>query len=380
MKTPTTSRRALWISAGVMAAILIFAVTALTNRAEAGSAAAINHISFNTIPTAELPAIRGEERAVLTAPPFVPDPITRDYATKVTVELEMFEKTMEIAPGVEYNFWTFGGTVPGSFIRVREGDLVEFTLRNHHSSTVPHNIDLHAVSGPGGGAEASLTIPGHETVFSFRATKPGLYVYHCATAPVALHVANGMYGLILVEPKEGLPPVDHEFYVMQSDFYTEGAHGEKGFQPFSMKKAIDERPDYVVFNGSTTALTGDNALQVRQGESVRLYLGNGGPNLMSNFHVIGAVLDNVYLEGGTVAQNNVQTTLIPAGGSAIAEFRADVAGDLILVDHAIFRAFHKGAIGLMHVEEDPALAARGREIFSGQQANRPYTSTVRVEE
>jgi nitrite reductase (NO-forming) len=147
-----------------------------------------------------------------------------------------------------------------------------------------------------------------------------------------------------------------------------------------MKKAVDENPDYVVFNGSTTALTGENALQVRQGESVRLYLGNGGPNLMSNFHVIGAVLDNVYLEGGTVAQNNVQTTLIPAGGSAIAEFRADVAGDLILVDHAIFRAFHKGAIGLMHVEEDPALAARGREIFSGQQANRPYTSTVRVEE
>src|SRR5690606_29361779 len=161
-----------------------------------------------------LPPIRGEERAVLTQAPNVPPPITRDYATRVIVEMETVELVKELAPGVEYTFWTFGGDTPGPFIRVREGDLVEFHLTNAETSTVPHNIDLHAVTGPGGGAEISMVVPGHATAFEFRALKPGLYVYHCATAPVGLHVANGMYGLILVEPAEGLPPVDKEFYVM----------------------------------------------------------------------------------------------------------------------------------------------------------------------
>ena len=203
------------------------------------------------------PEVTGEEHAVLTSAPMVPPPITRKNATKVIVNLEVIEKVKRMADGVEYLFWTFGGDVPGSFIRVREGDFIEFHLGNNPASKMPHNIDLHAVTGPGGGAASSFTAPGHQSQFSFKALNPGLYVYHCATAPVGMHVANGMYGLILVEPKEGLPKVDHEYYVMQGDFYTKGRNGEQGLQPFDMEKAIDERPDYVVFNGSVGALTAD---------------------------------------------------------------------------------------------------------------------------
>ena len=233
------------------------------------------------------PEIIGEEKAVLTAAPNVPPPIQRKHSTKVIVELEVRELVKRMADGVDYLFWTFGGEVPGLFIRVREGDLVEFHLKNHPTSKMPHNIDLHAVTGPGGGAATSFTAPGLKSQFSFKAINPGLYVYHCATAPVGMHVANGMYGLILVEPKEGLPAVDREYYVMQGEFYTKGKFGEEGLQPFDMEKAIDERPGYVVFNGAVGSLVGDKALRAKVGEHVRLFVGNGGPNLLSSFHVIG---------------------------------------------------------------------------------------------
>jgi len=303
----------------------------------------------NEIPVRTAPEIRGVETAVLTDAPNVPPPLARDYATRVVVNLETKEIKKRLADGVEYTFWTFGGSVPGKFIRVREGDLVEFHLSNHASSMAPHNIDLHAVSGPGGGAKATFTGPGQESVFTFTALNPGLYVYHCATAPVGMHIANGMYGMIMVEPEEGLPPVDREFYVVQSEFYTEGAHGEAGHQPFSYDKALAETPDYVVFNGSVGSLVGDNAMQAEVGETVRLFVGNGGPNLVSSFHVIGEIFDNVYTEGGTIANHNVQTTLVPAGGAAMTEFRVDVPGTYILVDHSIFRAFDKGALGMINV-------------------------------
>lgn len=294
--------------------------------------------------------IVGQETAVLTPAPNVPAPITRTHATRVIVNLDVTEQAMRLADGVEYTMWTFGGTVPGTFIRVREGDFVEMHLRNAANSTMPHNIDLHAVTGPGGGAAASLTLPGHETVFTFTAMNPGLYVYHCATSPVPMHMANGMYGMILVEPKAGLTKVDREYYVMQSEFYTKGKFGEPGMQSLDMEKGIDENPTYVVFNGSVGALIGDKALQAKVGERVRLFVGDAGPNLTSSFHVIGEVFDNVYTEGGTVTtQHNVQTTLIPAGGSAIVEFGVEKSGNLILVDHSIFRAFNKGALGMLHV-------------------------------
>jgi nitrite reductase (NO-forming) len=307
--------------------------------------------------------IRGEETAVLTAPPSVPPPITRRHATKVIVNLEAHERTARLADGVDYTFWTFGGSVPGSFIRVREGDQVEFHLANHPESKNPHNIDLHAVTGPGGGASASLVIPGQTATFTFAARNPGLYVYHCATAPVGMHIANGMYGLILVEPKEGLPRVDREYYVQQGEFYTRGDFGVAGHQPFDMQRAIDEDPAYVVFNGAVGALMGEQALQADVGETVRLYVGNGGPNLVSSFHVIGEIFDRVYTEGGTASLNeNVQTTLIPAGGAAIVEFTLETTGTYLLVDHSIFRAFNKGALGSLAVG---GVADSG--VYSGRQ-------------
>src|SRR6516225_1021864 len=279
------------------------------------------------------PSVQGEEVAVLGVAPHVPPPITRKHATKVTVNLEVREVSKRLADGVEYVFWTFGGDVPGKFIRIREGDEVEFHLNNHQDSKMPHNIDLHAVTGPGGGAASSFTAPGHSSQFSFKALNPGLFVYHCATAPVGMHVGNGMYGMILVEPKEGLPPVDREYYVMQGEFYTTGAYGEEGLQGFDMNKATDERPPYVVFNGAVGSLIGDNALKADVGERIRLYVGNGGPNLSSSFHVIGEIFDTVYQEGGTVpSQHNVQTTTIPAGGAAIVEFKVEVPGTYVLVD------------------------------------------------
>ena len=179
---------------------------------------------------------------------------------------------------------------------------------------------MHAVTGPGGGAISTFVAPGHEKVFTFKTLNPGLYVYHCATAPVGMHIANGMYGLILVEPEGGLAPVDKEYYVMQGDFYTKGKYGERGLQPFDMQKAIDEAPDYVVFNGRVGALTDKNAITAKVGETVRLFVGNGGPNKVSSFHVIGEIFDKVHVEGGEIINENVQTTLIPAGGAAMVEF------------------------------------------------------------
>jgi len=305
--------------------------------------------------------------AVLTSPPNVPPPTKRNYPAKVIVELEVKEVDMEIAEGSTYTFWTFGGTVPGSFVRVRQGDTVEFHLKNHPDSKMPHNIDLHGVTGPGGGAASSFTAPGHQSQFTFKALNQGIYVYHCATAPVGMHVANGMYGLILVEPPEGLSPVDHEYYVMQGDFYTVGKYREKGHQAFDMQKAIDENATYVLFNGSESALTGPRALKADVGQHIRLFVGNGGPNLISSFHVIGEIFDRVQQEGGTHPQENVQTTLIPAGGAAIVEFHTEVPGNYILVDHSIFRAFNKGALALLEVKGDPR-----PDIYSGKQVDEMY--------
>lgn len=304
-------------------------------------------------PAGELPVID----AVTTHAPEVPPAIDRDYPAKVRVKMETVEKTMKMDDGVEYRYWTFDGDVPGRMIRVREGDTVEVEFSNNPSSTVPHNVDFHAATGQGGGAAATFTAPGRTSTFSFKTLQPGLYIYHCAVAPVGMHIANGMYGLILVEPKEGLPKVDKEFYIVQGDFYTKGKKGAQGLQPFDMDKAVAEQPEYVVFNGHVGAIAGDNALKAKAGETVRMYVGNGGPNLVSSFHVIGEIFDKVYVEGGKLINENVQSTIVPAGGSAIVEFKVDIPGSYTLVDHSIFRAFNKGALGQLKVEgaENPEI-------------------------
>jgi nitrite reductase (NO-forming) len=313
--------------------------------------------------TPQGPAIVAE----LTDAPAVPPRIFRQHPAHVIVNLTINEVEKEISPGVRYTFWTFGGQVPGKFIRVRQGDVVELHLQNDPANKLPHNIDLHAVSGPGGGAEATFTAPGHESQLTFRANTPGLYVYHCAAAPVPMHVANGMYGLILVEPPGGLPPVTREYYVMQGELYTSGKYHEAGLQTFDMDKGIDEKPTYVLFDGAEGALVGDKALTMKTGSTIRIFFGNGGPNLASNFHVIGAIFDRVYPEGSSVAQEHVQTTVVPAGGAAIVELTVDVPGTYSLVDHALFRAFNKGAVGQIK-----ATGPTREDLVSAKQADRPY--------
>ncbi|HFC3362834.1 TPA: copper-containing nitrite reductase [Neisseria gonorrhoeae] len=317
-------------------------------------------------PAGELPVID----AVTTHAPEVPPAIDRDYPAKVRVKMETVEKTMKMDDGVEYRYWTFDGDVPDRMIRVREGDTVEVEFSNNPSSTVPHNVDFHAATGQGGGAAATFTAPGRTSTFSFKALQPGLYIYHCAVAPVGMHIANGMYGLILVEPKEGLPKVDKEFYIVQGDFYTKGKKGAQGLQPFDMDKAVAEQPEYVVFNGHVGAIAGDNALKAKAGETVRMYVGNGGPNLVSSFHVIGEIFDKVYVEGGKLINENVQSTIVPAGGSAIVEFKVDIPGNYTLVDHSIFRAFNKGALGQLKVE-----GAENPEIMTQKLSDTAYAGS-----
>ena len=253
--------------------------------------------------------------AELTFAPNVPPPITRRSPVIVRVNLETQEKTDTLMEGLsedtKYVFWTFNGHVPGPFIRARVGDTLEIHLKNPSTNGMDHNIDLHAVSGPGGGAAITLAKPGEEKIARFKLLVPGLFAYHCAAPPVNEHIANGMYGLILVEPEKGLSKVDREYYVMQGELYTKGAYGDEGVQSFDTQKAEMEQPTYIVFNGKVRSLL-DNPLQAKTGERVRLFFGNGGPNLPSSFHVIGTIFDKVYREGTLeTAERNIQTTLVP---------------------------------------------------------------------
>ena len=301
----------------------------------------------------ELPAME----AGIAFAPNVPPPINRDYEAKVVVTLEATEYRGELSKGVEYDFWGYNNHVPGPFVRVREGDTIEFHFKNSKSSKNSHTVDFHAMTGPCGAACILMTEPGKESIVQAKAANPGLYVYHCAALPIPVHISNGLYGLILVEPKKGLPKVDREYYVMQSEFYTEEPIGKKGVATFSSQKGMDENPTYVVFNGKVGALLGEGKLQAKTGETVRLFVGNIGPNLISSFHVIGEIFDNVYREGSlSEPSHNVQTTLIPSGGASTLEFKVEVPGDFTMVDHSIFR-INKGAMGQLHVEgpENPEI-------------------------
>lgn len=296
---------------------------------------------------------------IARSPSDIPPPIERSEAKEVKIELVTKEVIAEMAPGVTFNYWTFNGTVPGPFLRVREGDMVELTLKNDPTSLHMHNIDLHAVNGPGGGAVSTDVMPGESKTFRFKALNPGIYMYHCAHTNVPSHMTHGLYGLILVEPKGGLPKVDKEFYVMQSEFYSAGTLGRQGLQLFDAQAMLDGKPQYIVFNGRTGALAENMNAEV--GETVRIYIGNGGVNLVSSFHVIGEIFDRVYREGDLVSDpaKSVQTTLVPAGGAAMVEFKVDYPGNYVLVDHALSR-LDRGAWGVLRVT-----GPENKEVFDG---------------
>ena len=321
-----------------------------------------------------IPKLRLE--AGMTYAPDVPPPITRKKPAVLEVHLVSSVKRMEIKPGVEYDYWTFNEHVPGPFIRARVGDTLEVHHTSKDMSGMPHNVDFHAVTGPGGGAPVLSVVKGEERVAWFKLLHPGLFIYHCASPPVMDHIANGMYGLILVEPEKGLARADREFYVLQSEIYGEfvkeeaaqqdnaaddfwnesqpDSKNESGLLKFSHQDGLDEHPKYVFFNGYHSRHVGENALKAKVGERVRIFFGNIGPNLISSFHVIGEIFDNVYREGDLISApgHSIQTTLVPAGGATVVEFDVDVPGTFTLVDHAIFRV-EKGAVGYLEVEGKP---------------------------
>jgi nitrite reductase (NO-forming) len=286
----------------------------------------------------------------------VPKTVTYSADGMVEINLTTKEVIAEMADGTTFNYWIFDDAVPGPFLRVREGDTVHLTIHNDETSLHPHNVDFHAVTGPGGGAAATIVGPGETKEMTFKALNAGLYIYHCAFGNPGLHMTHGMYGLILVEPEGGLAPVDKEFYIVQGEFYSSGAMGREGLQLFDTEDYLDGKPQYVVFNGKTGALMDNMTAEV--GDTVRMYVGNGGVNLVSSFHVIGEIFDRVYREGDLVSPPavNLQTTLVPAGGAVMVEFKVDYPGNYVLVDHALARV-DRGAWGVLHVtgEADPTI-------------------------
>jgi nitrite reductase (NO-forming) len=292
-------------------------------------------------------------RDIARDPTDLPPPVGKRPARTVKVELETVELEARLDGRTTFRFYTFNGAVPGPFVRVRVGDTVEVTLRNAEDSLMMHNVDFHAVTGPGGGAEATAAGPGETKGFSFKAVHPGVYVYHCATPPVAMHIANGMYGIILVEPEGGLPPADREFYVMQGEIYTEQPFGTDGLLSESYEKLLNERPEYFVFNGHVGALTEHYPLKARVGETVRIFFGVGGPNFTSSFHLIGEIFDRVHAFGSLTSPplTDVQTISVPPGCATLVEVKLDVPGTYSLVDHALSRA-ERGLTGHLVVEGD----------------------------
>jgi len=305
------------------------------------------------------------DSSVMATAPQVPPPIKRSAPKTVQVHFEAKEYVGELAEGlgkgIDYEFWSFNGTVPGPIVRVRVGDTIQFELSNAQQNSQDHNIDIHAVNGPGGGAAVMTVKPGESRTFTFKALTPGLYIYHCAAGQIVDHIANGMYGLVLVEPEGGLPEVDREFYVMQSEFFTTEA--KEGKVEFDIHRGLAENPTYVVFNGREGGLLGENALEAKAGETVRIYFGNIGPNSASSLHIIGEIFDRVYVEGGIggLVNTGIQTTLIPSAGAVILELKVDVPGTYALVDHSIFRVA-KGAIGHLVVTgpENPGIFKAGK--------------------
>lgn len=302
------------------------------------------------------------EADISQKPSEVPPAVGNRGPQTVRVDLVTVELEARLAEGTTFGYWTFNGKVPGPMLRVRVGDTVEVNLKNADSSSMLHSVDFHAATGPGGGAASTQTNPGEEKSFRFKALTPGLFVYHCATPMVAHHIANGMYGLILVEPEGGLPAVDREYYVMQGEIYTDGTFGQHGSQEFNVEKLLNERPEYFVFNGSVGALSNFHPMQAKVGETVRIYFGVGGPNFTSSFHVIGEIFDKVYNHGGTTSEplRGIQTVTVPAGGAVIVEFKVDVPGNYTLVDHALARA-ERGLVGILRAEGPP-----NTEIFDGK--------------
>ncbi|MCP1374734.1 copper-containing nitrite reductase [Dyella lutea] len=296
------------------------------------------------------------------APDDLPPPVGDRAPKHLEFNLTTEEVTGQLANGTTFTYWTFNGKVPGPMLRARVGDTVTVSLHNDAHSLMNHSVDMHAVTGPGGGAAVMQVPPGQTRSFTFKALKPGLYVYHCATPMVAQHIANGMYGMVLVEPADGLPKVAHEFYVMQGEIYTTEPFNTHGHLQFDVNKLLAEQPTYMVFNGAVGALTTDHPLKAKVGDTVRIYFGVGGPNKTSSFHLIGEMFDDAWAWGALAnrPEHDVQTISVPPGGAVVTDVHFEEPGKYILVDHALSR-LEKGLAGWVEVTgpKDPSIFRAG---------------------
>jgi nitrite reductase (NO-forming) len=346
-------------AAVILSAMLgLGAVSSALGQAETGS------VIPELVPKAEL--LPPPETEVNTSyAPSVPPPSGRTTPAFIEIEFEIVEevKVIDPASGAQYETWGYRlagdeevltGT-PGPMIRARVGDVIRFTLTNPADNLMPHNVDFHAVTGTGGGAADTTVPPGMSRVIEVRLLYPGLFMYHCAFGDVPEHIARGMVGGILVDPAEPLPAVEHEFYMVQSEMYTMPGAAEGDPLVTDRVAVTNEQPTYVVFNGAKGSLTGESSPRINVGERMRIYFVNGGLNLISSFHAIGSHWDKVYPEGTLLGPplRGSQTTLVPPGGSTIVELVGQVPAVLVLVDHALSRAFDKGALGQIIVEGEP---------------------------
>jgi nitrite reductase (NO-forming) len=356
---PTTTRRRVLQALGVGAAGLAGCAAApdpgTTDQATDQPADQATDRATPTEPAMN-PAKSTDVDRIAADPTEIPDPIDRSTSKTVSVEMTTKEQVAEVEPGVTYTYMTFGDQVPGPMIRVRRGDTVEMTITNAESNSMPHNIDLHSVRGPGGGAEASMVSPGETETFRFKATYPGAFIYHCAVPNLDMHISSGMFGLIMVEPEDGLPQVDHEFYFGQHELYTKGEAGEEGHHDFDIESMKAEDPTYVLMNGEKYAITPDRygSPSIDVGDTARVFFVTGGPNLDSSFHPIGSVWDEVYPQGGIMSDPHkyIQTTPVKPGSCAIATLHAEVPGPIKLVDHALTRVARKGMLAIINREGD----------------------------
>lgn len=291
---------------------------------------------------------------VAADPTDIPPPINRTKQKTHDITLESKDVIAEIEPGVEFKYMTYGGQVPGPMIRVRQGDTVNLTFKNNAQNTLLHNVDFHAVYGTGGGSKATLCPPGQSRQLTFKLMYPGAFIYHCAVPKLDEHISSGMFGMILVEPHEGLPEVDHEFYLGQHEVYTKKEAGEKGFHEFNTEAMKAEDPTYVLLNGEKKALTADRygTMKTKVGDTARIFIVTGGPNLTSSFHAIGNVWTKAWREGAIASEPEkyVQTCHVAPGSCGIFEMDFPVPEESFLVDHALSRYAHKGMLGVIEVE------------------------------
>ena len=319
--------------------------------------------------TSSIFAMPPDVGSVVKDPNLIPPPITRKQTQHVVIDLEAKEVLAEINDsGAKAWVWTFNGTVPGPLIRVMEGDTVTINLLNNSENTRSHNIDLHAVIGPGGGAVVTEGVPGETKSLTFKATRQGTYIYHCAAEGVPwTHIGYGMFGMIVVEPKGGLPKVDKEYYVGQSEWYHNDLGDPRlpnGTLTLDETQAATEIPNNWSFNGHKDALKGvlTNEMHAKQGDTVRFFHVNGGPNRGANVHIIGTIFDRTYQGHFSDSLRNQETEYVAPGAAAMFELEMKVPGKYLLVDHAIYRV-KNGALGFLHV--DP-VGAWPDDIYSPQ--------------